>query len=38
MMMNWKLFDRERSWLNFKLLSGQLLGGTEKNNEKPESG
>jgi hypothetical protein len=36
--MNWKGFGRERSWPNFKILSWQLLGGTEKNNEKSESG
>jgi hypothetical protein len=33
-MMNWKGLGRERSWLNLKLLSRHLPGGTEENKEK----
>jgi hypothetical protein len=32
-MMNWKGFGRKRSWPDFKVLSQQSPGGTEKNYE-----
>jgi hypothetical protein len=36
--MNSKRFERKRSWPNFKVLSYHLPGGTEKTDEKPQSG
>jgi hypothetical protein len=36
-MMIWKGLGRKGSWLNFKVLSQYLLGGTEKNHEKQDS-
>jgi hypothetical protein len=32
-MMNWKEFGRKMSWPNFKLLSRNFSGGTEKTTE-----
>jgi hypothetical protein len=37
-MMNWKGFDRKRSWPNFKGLSRHSPGGTEENHEKLNHG
>jgi hypothetical protein len=37
-MMNCKGFDRNRSWSNFKALSGHSIGGNEENHEIPQSG
>jgi hypothetical protein len=34
MIMNWKWFGSKRPWPNFKVLSRNSPGGTEKNNEE----
>jgi hypothetical protein len=38
MMMNWEGFGRKQSSPNFKVISQHPPGGTEENNEKPQSG
>jgi hypothetical protein len=37
-MMKWKEFGSKRLWPNFKVLSLNYPGGTEKNYEKSQSG
>jgi hypothetical protein len=33
-MINWKVFGKKRSWTKFEVLSRQLPGKTDENNEK----
>jgi hypothetical protein len=33
----WIIFIRKLSWVNFKIVSQHLLGGIERNYEKPQS-
>lgn len=35
-MMNWKGFGKKLSWPNFKVISRNLPGGTEKNHKKSQ--
>jgi hypothetical protein len=35
-LINWKGFGRKRSWPNLKILSRNLTGGTEENDENPQ--
>jgi hypothetical protein len=37
-MMNWKVFARQQSWPNFKVLCQHSPRGTEEKYEEPQSG